>query len=106
MRLQPHRQHSSFNRSDELTQFDAIPSEPESRKNHLPSATNTNQQCSIPCKISTDSQSEFRSKGREVADWSDADKVEEEDDEHSVGTTKVERALCQKSQSETRHHHL
>jgi len=56
--------------------------------------------------ISADSQSEFRSKGREVADRCDTDKVEEEDDKHSICTTKVESALSQKSQSETRHDHL
>jgi hypothetical protein len=38
-------------------------------------------------------QSEFGSKGREVADRCDTDKVEEEDDEHSIRTTKVECAL-------------
>jgi len=45
-------------------------------------------------EISADSQPEFGPEGREVADWCDTDKVEEEDHEHSVCTTKLERALA------------
>jgi hypothetical protein len=91
---------------DQLTQFDAIPTEPESGKHHL---TPTNQhESAVPNtkRVSAGSQSEFRSKSREVADWCDTDEVEEEDDKHSICTTKVECALSQKSQSETRHDHL
>ena len=93
MQLQSTCQHSSVDRKDPLTQFDAIPSEPESRKYHLASTDNISQQCSTQRKISVDSQSEFRSKGREVADWCDTDQVEEEDDKHSVCATKVKCAL-------------
>ena len=51
-------------------------------------------------------QSKPRPKSREEANRRDPNKIEKQNDQHSVRHTKVENTLSQQSQSESRHNHV
>ena len=70
-----------------LTDFDSVPSEPESRKHHL-------------------SQSKACSEGGEVADRNDSDKVEEQNRENGVNKPEEKELLSKESDSEGGDNHV